>query len=53
MSQFTAFCDSASKANQLEQASTIQNNALGAQGTGKAISDAVKELVGRANGGTS
>lgn len=51
MSQFTAFCDSASRAISLDQASELQHIALGSQGTGKAIQDAVGALVGKANGG--
>lgn len=51
MSQFTTFCDSASRADQLAQAQELQHNALGAHGTGKQITDAVNALVGKANGG--
>jgi hypothetical protein len=40
MSQFRAFIQAALKHKQIEQATTLQHVALGAQGTGKAIKEA-------------
>lgn len=52
MSQFTAFCDSAARAEHTEQATTLHNIAVGAQGTGDAIKKALDTLVKQANGGS-